>query len=151
MNEGRVYFISGPGRIKIGYTKRPEYRLRQLRCSDLEEIIPIGVISGTRALEKKLHTLASAHRIRGEWFNDCAEVRAIMDDAIAGKISVDIPEAAPLPEAPLKVQLRPIDLVLRLADESIASVERGENKYETRGKMSALVAAMDLYLNEMGR
>jgi hypothetical protein len=29
--QGKVYFVSAPGRIKIGYTMKPELRLKQLR------------------------------------------------------------------------------------------------------------------------
>lgn len=88
MNVGKVYFVAAPGRIKIGYTRNPERRLAQLRAADMEKIEPIGVIPGTRAIEAKLHAMLQPYRLRGEWFFDCADVRAVVNEALAGEISL---------------------------------------------------------------
>lgn len=89
MSKGYVYFVGAPGRIKIGFTTKPEQRLIQLQAQDMERLTTIAIIDGSRKLERKLHLLASEYNFRREWFNDCPEVRAIMDKAIAGEITAD--------------------------------------------------------------
>lgn len=86
---GKVYFIAAPGRIKIGYTKYPERRLAQLQAIDLETLESLGAISGSRKLESRLHSLAAAHRLRGEWFSDCADVRELVASALRGDFADD--------------------------------------------------------------
>lgn len=85
----KVYFIVGPGRIKIGYTSQPERRLNDLRNSDMEQLSLIGSIDGGRALEKKIHALVSYYQIKGEWFRDCPEVRGVIDRAMRGEFMVE--------------------------------------------------------------
>lgn len=109
---GKVYFIAAPGRIKIGWTTQPEKRLAQLRYTDMDELSVLGVIDGSRSLERRIHNLVDKHRRRGEWFADVPEVRAIVNDAIAGHITDpentataaasydDIPDDVLLPEIP---------------------------------------------------
>src|SRR4051812_5494912 len=89
MVAGKVYFVSAPGRIKIGYTRHPERRLSGLQTTDMEQLTILGVVPGTRAFEKMLHVRAEPHRLRGEWFADCEAVRAIVSDALSGKYKVD--------------------------------------------------------------
>lgn len=74
--KGRVYFVSAPGRVKIGYTVNPENRLAKLRQADMEELTVIGIVAGTRKQEQSLLQSLSAHLVKGEWFRDCNEVRA---------------------------------------------------------------------------
>lgn len=83
---GKVYFVSAPGRIKIGFTKHPDRRLMQLRAADMEPIEVVGIIDGVRYVERKLHYLLREYRLNGEWFEDCEEVRAVINDAIAGNV-----------------------------------------------------------------
>lgn len=73
--KGRVYFVSAPGRVKVGYTKTPENRLAKLRQVDMEELTVIGVVAATRKSEKSLQAKLSKYLIKGEWFRDCHEVR----------------------------------------------------------------------------
>lgn len=87
--KGRVYFVSAPGRIKIGYTVNPEDRLGKLRQADMEELTVIGIAPGTRRIEARLHQMVGSHRLKGEWFADCAEVRSVIDDYLSGKIKLD--------------------------------------------------------------
>jgi len=83
---GKVYFVSAPGRVKVGYTRKPELRLAQLRAVDMEELSVVAIIDGTRPLEAKIQKILKHLNIRGEWFRDCPELRAIIDDAVAGRI-----------------------------------------------------------------
>jgi hypothetical protein len=97
---GKVYFISAPGRIKVGHTRKPEERLAQLRAVDMEPLTTIAVIDGSRKLERAIHDRIRPYAIRGEWFRDCSEVREAINDAIAGLFSIDeepSPAVDPLP------------------------------------------------------
>lgn len=90
---GKVYFVSAPGRIKIGFTKHPEKRFAQLRAADMEELEVLGIANGTRADERGLHDHLQAHNLRGEWFLDNEHVREAMDRFIAGSLTFtpDVP------------------------------------------------------------
>ena len=94
----KVYFVSGPGRIKIGFTTFPEQRLIQLQSVDMEPLSMIGIVDGPRSLEMHLHELASPFRVRREWYRDCPEVREIINRAISGEFDVPDSDPRPLPE-----------------------------------------------------
>lgn len=87
--KGKVYFVSAPGRIKIGYTMQPDQRLKHLRSMDMEQLEMIAVKDGTRRIEHALHALVADHRIRGEWFKDCPEVRLVIGDFLSDKLVFD--------------------------------------------------------------
>lgn len=89
MNTSCVYFVAAPGRIKIGFTTKPERRLVELQSADMEPLSMLHIIAGSLKLERRLHELAANWRIRREWFQDCPEVRAIIARAVAGEILVD--------------------------------------------------------------
>ncbi len=96
---GKVYFIAAPGRIKIGFTRRPEHRLARLQQADMEQLEVLGIVNGSRFDEACLHGIVKEHRLRGEWFSDNEDVRAV----VAGFISGDIkfaPDPEPEPSAP---------------------------------------------------
>jgi hypothetical protein len=154
MKTGKVYFVSAPGRIKIGFTRFPERRLVALRRADMENLTVIDIIDGERALEKRLHDLLSVHRLRGEWFNDCHEVRGVIEDAVAGKHSIS---EDPKPEPAYAAQLNSTDdppyspefqIVQRLLDEAESSLGRSDNKYEVRGRVEAALAAADVFMQQ---
>lgn len=81
-NEGveQIYFIQsvGGGPIKIGWTKNVDARVRALQTSSAARLVVLGTCEGTRSLEAELHRRLAPHRHEGEWFLDCAEVRALM-------------------------------------------------------------------------
>lgn len=85
MKQGKVYFVSAPGRIKIGYTVNPDDRLEKLRQADMEPLSVIAVIDGTRRLERHLHEKLSPFRLKGEWFLDCAAVRDAMNECLSSR------------------------------------------------------------------
>jgi hypothetical protein len=153
--EEKVYFVGAPGRIKIGYTVHPEKRLQSLQQIDMERLTSLAVIHGTRVTERQLHDLLRDYHIRGEWFKDCPEVRAVMARAIAGEFA---PFAPVICSAAVQVPHKehPTSFANRyvlpgcgqLADEVIKSLERGEDKYEVRAKADALLAVMEILLGE---
>lgn len=157
----KVYFVAAPGRIKIGFTRNPEKRLIALRRADMEELTVVAIVDGYRSLEKKLHGLLQAHRLRGEWFVDCPEVREVINDAVAGRHDVG-EEPKPKPEpAPVVAKLNAPELeedhpryspefqiIQRLLDEAEASLGRNDDKYEVRGRVQAALVAADVFMQQ---
>jgi hypothetical protein len=77
-----VYFFAAPDRIKIGFTANLLARFQSLESASLLPLEIVGHIPGTRDLERAIHAEAAPHRIKGEWFADCPEVRAIINRAM---------------------------------------------------------------------
>jgi hypothetical protein len=91
-----VYFIQHDGRIKIGVSVDPCARAvsLSLRWTDI-----LAVVKGGQKLEAALHKRFSAHRVGStEWFTDCPEIRAYIED-YADKFSPQHP-AYRKPEPP---------------------------------------------------
>lgn len=64
-----VYFISCPGnRIKIGYSVKPERRLRSLQTGMPFKLALLGYVPGGPTLEKMLRAHFAKRRVAGEWF-----------------------------------------------------------------------------------
>ena len=63
--------------LKIGRSARVDLRLIQLQVDSPRRLDLIGTIpsDNIRNLERELHRRFQAHRIRGEWFADTAEIR----------------------------------------------------------------------------
>lgn len=68
--KGYVYFIQGlcGGAIKIGYSKDPQARLRELQTGYPDTLTILLMIPGTEALESVIHKRFESLRLRGEWF-----------------------------------------------------------------------------------
>jgi hypothetical protein len=81
-----VYFIGCNGRIKIGFTKSIEVRLKTFRTAHPDEIRLIGTVPASRHFEHELHVRLRQYVVKGEWFQDCPEVRAVIDDVLGGNI-----------------------------------------------------------------
>jgi len=77
-----IYFLSADRKIKIGFSKNLRQRIQQLKCASMLDVSLLGWMTGDRPLEKAILIAASAHRIKGEWFHDRQEVRAIVAAAL---------------------------------------------------------------------
>jgi hypothetical protein len=77
MNEKRVYFIQAKsgGPIKIGVTTDIQDRRKALQSSHPEELVVLAHRPGDEVSEMALHRKLTRYRLKGEWFEDCAEVR----------------------------------------------------------------------------
>lgn len=101
-----VYVIAAPGRIKVGYSERPEQRLSTLRRNDIEALCLLGSIGGTRRLEKHVHLLLATFRLRGEWYRDCADVRCAVGRLLRGEIREPAPSVQQVAAGNLKDDVR---------------------------------------------
>lgn len=71
---GFVYFIQSidGGPVKIGYSKDPESRARNLQTA--EELVVLATLPGSYKLEADLHHKYASIRMNGEWFQDAPEL-----------------------------------------------------------------------------
>jgi hypothetical protein len=75
--EGRCYFIGGEdGPIKIGSSRSPMRRLREIRRDFIEPMKLLATTNGGQERERYYHTLFAAHRVEGEWFERVPEIEA---------------------------------------------------------------------------
>lgn len=71
---GYVYFIAqlnNEHKVKIGYSKNPSKRLKQLSTSSPDILLLLGYFKGTMHDEKEMHLRFSKDRVNLEWFNSC--------------------------------------------------------------------------------
>jgi hypothetical protein len=90
-----IYFVQageGPA-VKIGKADDVAARLRELQCGNHLVLRVLRVVEGGRREEAWLHARYAHKRLRGEWFEFCAEMLTIEVQPI---------EAALLPVTPLK-------------------------------------------------
>ncbi|MSU01959.1 GIY-YIG nuclease family protein [Tissierella pigra] len=68
--KGFVYFIQGEygGAIKIGFSKKPEERLKQLQTGYPDTLQILLLIAGNEKDEKRFHDEFESYRLNGEWF-----------------------------------------------------------------------------------
>lgn len=71
-----VYFITDGFMVKIGVAKRPECRLREMQVGHASQLRLLATTEGGVPLERRYHQRFAAHRIRGEWFRLCPEIKA---------------------------------------------------------------------------
>lgn len=73
------YFFSPP-RIKIGISGHPGKRVRSISVSEGVAYELIGTIEGGAHREREIHNSIRKFRIKGEWFRDCDEVNATIQN-----------------------------------------------------------------------
>lgn len=102
-----VYFIECAGRIKIGITQNLKARVSALQTSAPGKLTVIATVPGAAKLERELHGQLHAHRITGEWFTDCEEVRDAIHATVnkhGGIFDPDISvQVRPLPAPPPEI------------------------------------------------
>lgn len=70
---GSVYFIGeqlGGDTIKIGWSRDPVSRLRQLQVGNPQPLKFLGCVAANRLIEPALHQLFAPAYVTGEWFTD---------------------------------------------------------------------------------
>ncbi|WP_423208770.1 GIY-YIG nuclease family protein [Paracoccus yeei] len=70
--QGWVYCIrdDASGTVKIGFSKNPERRFRQIQTSFPFKLRLIATIPAVEAFEQFLHWSHASRRLTGEWFDD---------------------------------------------------------------------------------
>jgi hypothetical protein len=77
-----VYFAQCGDRIKIGLSSQVPERLSQLRTGAGAPVALIASVEGDASVERALHRKLRKHRLDGEWFADCPDVRAAIRNSI---------------------------------------------------------------------
>jgi hypothetical protein len=81
---GFIYFIraiQGPrhsARVKIGWTRDPRKRLKDLQTGSPVELYLIGAIPGGREDERAMHERFALSRMHGEWFALTGEMHELV-------------------------------------------------------------------------
>lgn len=78
-----VYFITDKKNIKIGYSKNPNKRIKQLNTGNAKKLILIGYVNGDKNKEKELHCQFSQDRLNGEWFSPSNEILDFINDNLS--------------------------------------------------------------------
>jgi len=77
-----VYFIRHDATIKIGYTADLTSRLAGIRRDGKRGAEFIAAVFGNRTLERALHSKLKRHALGGEWFRDCRDVQAAIQNTL---------------------------------------------------------------------
>ncbi len=116
MSDRRVYFIKPEGMdgpVKIGCSTAPERRVSELNTWVPFRLELVACAPGEMDMEKRVHYLFAATRLRGEWFNASLALAAFIEHVAAHGALPDVPR---LPEKSVEpAELRPVDLDARRA------------------------------------
>jgi hypothetical protein len=151
-----VYFMAhrASGRIKIGYTKDLNARLRTI-ANSTGKIRLLGHVDGGRTLEARIHDVLGEHRISGEWFRDCPELRETIGNVLRDgpKSAIGFDEAVPVPNPKLFGRVAktvwPHKTAAHLAAATGASVRAAE--YWIGGQREPSARAVQAIFNEITR
>lgn len=88
-----VYFIRHGAEIKVGITSDLTSRLATIRRDGRRGAEMVAAVYGNHALERALHRKLRQHALGGEWFRDCRDVQAAIQNTINNfKVAdVDLP------------------------------------------------------------
>lgn len=102
-----VYFAKSGDRIKIGYSTNVAARMKAVGAYLEQPVEVLGVCRGGAVLERDLHNRLARHRLRGEWFADCEEVRAVIGVALNATTSSEAGDRNERPSRGYAVTRRP--------------------------------------------
>ena len=83
-----LYFVEMAGHVKIGIARDWKKRLASMQTGSPLPIRRLLIIKTAACMEAILHTKFAAHRIRGEWFRDCPEIREFIAKAADSPLMV---------------------------------------------------------------
>lgn len=91
-----VYFVlHGKTRVKIGVAKNVQNRVNQLQTGIIGKLNIYYATPGSYELERELHRIFAAHRLTGEWFTYCKDIRAWIDADVGRRMGRDDVEFYP--------------------------------------------------------
>lgn len=87
-----VYFAKAgdSGAVKIGTTNDIDSRFKALQCGNAAELQLLATVPGDSSLEHTIHKQLSAHRLRGEWFRDGADLRQLIHELQNSRSSLEV-------------------------------------------------------------
>ncbi len=85
--DGYIYFLHSPemSKIKIGYSKYPASRIKDIRKVIPLHINSLRIMRGSMSHEKRLFKLWERYREQGEWFKASDELLAWIDSLLDGE------------------------------------------------------------------
>ena len=83
-NEGFIYFISTDKLVKIGYTNNIKQRTSTLKTLSPKPLRLLGVMKGSKYLERKLHNNFIKYIKHGEWFSASTELLKFIEANCGG-------------------------------------------------------------------
>lgn len=85
LNKGYIYFIVDYDKkeVKIGYSKHPQQRLKEIKTSNPGKLILAKVIPGTRMDERKYHKVFCHSKLRREWFTLSPDIEEFLNRKVA--------------------------------------------------------------------
>jgi hypothetical protein len=94
----QIYYLLDPVacQIKIGISIDVELRQRTLANERGTDLILLASHLGTVNDERRSHVACGAHRVAGEWFEDCPAVRAHIQSRVAHKAAESLREVRKL-------------------------------------------------------
>jgi len=95
-----IYFIYDRenNAVKIGYSENSLRRLHHLQTGNAHSLVLVAEVDGDKQKEKGLHLRFAKHKIKGEWFQNCKEIReyiylyAVKSYRDTGKWTLSLPE-----------------------------------------------------------
>lgn len=79
---GFVYFLRCADLVKIGFSRQPEIRARDLGTMSPLGLEMVGLHPGTLRDEAMLHEMFAGRRLHGEWFSWCADIAEIAENGL---------------------------------------------------------------------
>lgn len=128
-----VYFLSDGGElIKVGRTKGLDFRIATLQREAGKPLNLIGTVDGGSRLEAQIHRQLKEHRITGEWFRDCAEVRTAVGEYLDGSAEEEgkLPDIRSLQPFTFTFEFDPLRLEKAEASLALARAERMQAERE---------------------
>ncbi len=82
-----IYFVQivDDGPIKIGYSRKPLRRVRNLQASNPYTLFVVGLLIGNRDIEASLHQRFAEYWIGGDWFRAGARLLKYIDSLNFGR------------------------------------------------------------------
>jgi hypothetical protein len=76
---GYVYFVAGGPFIKIGWSMWMRERIAGLQTGNPYKLELLATMPGSIDTEREMHDRFKDHRVEGEWFKDCQEIRNFIE------------------------------------------------------------------------
>jgi hypothetical protein len=149
----QVYFLSdGGGLIKVGRSGSLKFRIETLQREVGKKLSMIGSLDGGSQLEAEIHRKLKKHRVAGEWFTDCDEVRSTISSYLDGTAETEVvklPDWISYEPVHIDIIIDPAKLQRNLAMLGLVRAERKAAEAELKAAVSRLEQIL-LHLGDEG-